>query len=83
VPSHQFLWSLLPSYSLHLHNLTPSGFLHMAAFVTLCEAFIEIEPHSKLWSYFFWARLQQGSDVGAVAMGSVDIMVRSGPKVDP
>jgi hypothetical protein len=55
----------------------------MAAFVTLCEAFIEMEPHSNLWSYFFWARLRQGSDVGAVAMGSVDIMVRSGPKVDP
>jgi hypothetical protein len=58
--------------------LTPSGILHMAAFVTLCEAFIGIEPHFNLWSYFFWALLQQGPDVGVAALGSVDIFSTSG-----
>jgi hypothetical protein len=29
----------------------------MVAFVSLCEAYIAIEPHLNLWSYFFWARL--------------------------
>jgi hypothetical protein len=29
----------------------------MAAFVTLCEAYMEIEPHFNLWNYFFRARL--------------------------
>jgi hypothetical protein len=38
VPSHQFLYSLLQFYGPVLHHLTPSGNLHMAAFVTLCEA---------------------------------------------
>jgi hypothetical protein len=35
VPSHQFLCSLLRSYDLEPHHLTPSRILHMAAFVTL------------------------------------------------
>jgi hypothetical protein len=38
VPSHQFLYSLLQFYGPVLHHLTPSGNLHMSAFVTLCEA---------------------------------------------
>jgi hypothetical protein len=29
----------------------------MAAFVTLCEAYIRIQPHFNLWSYFFRAQL--------------------------
>jgi hypothetical protein len=30
----------------------------MADFVTLCEAYMGIEPHSNLWSNFFRTRLQ-------------------------
>jgi hypothetical protein len=75
VPSHQFLYYLLRSYGLELHYLTPSGILHMTAFVTLCEAYIGIEPHFNMWGYFFQARLRQGSEVEAVALGSVDISV--------
>jgi hypothetical protein len=58
VPSHQFLCSLLEFFGLKLHHLTPSGILHMAAFVTLCEAYMGIEPHLNLWNYFFCTRLQ-------------------------
>jgi hypothetical protein len=58
VPSHQFLRYLLWSYGLELHHLTPSGILHMATFVTMCEAYIGIVPYFNLWSYFFRARLQ-------------------------
>jgi hypothetical protein len=83
VPSHQFLHSLLWSYGLELHYLTPLGILHMVIVVTLCEAYIGIDPHFNLWSYFFRARLQQGSDAGAAALGNVDILVHSGPEVDP
>jgi hypothetical protein len=53
----EFLHSLLQSYDLGLHQLTPSRILHMAAFVTLCEAYVGIEPHINLWSYFFYTRL--------------------------
>jgi hypothetical protein len=51
VSSHQFLHSLLQHYLLLLHNLTPSGILHVAAFVTLCEAYLGIDPHFNLWNY--------------------------------
>jgi hypothetical protein len=38
IPPYRFLHSLLKFYDLELHHLTPSGILHMVAFVTLCEA---------------------------------------------
>jgi hypothetical protein len=57
VPSHRFLHSMLQFYGLEPHHLTPSGILHIAAFVTLCEAFMQIGPNFDLWNYFFHARL--------------------------
>jgi hypothetical protein len=39
---------LLLHYGLKLHHLTPSGVLHIAAFVTLCEAFLGLLPHFML-----------------------------------
>jgi hypothetical protein len=53
MPPHRFLYSLLQLYGLEVHQLTPSGILHIAAFVTLCEAYMGIEPHFNLWNYFF------------------------------
>jgi hypothetical protein len=50
----------------------------MAAFMTLCEAYIGIEPPLDLLSHFSWARLRKGSDAGPVSLGSVDISVHSG-----
>jgi hypothetical protein len=52
-PLHRFLRSLLQHYGLHLHNLTPSGVLHIAAFVNLCEAYQGINPDFDMWNYFF------------------------------
>jgi hypothetical protein len=49
----------------------------------VCEAYMGIESHFNLWNYFFHTRLQQGSGAEAVALGSVDIFVRSRRKVDP
>jgi hypothetical protein len=83
VPSDWFIYSLLQFYDMELHHLTPSGILHMAAFVTLCEAYMGIEPHFDLWNYFFHAWLQQSSDTEVAVLGSVDIFLRSGPGVDP
>jgi hypothetical protein len=55
----------------------PSRTLHIAAFVTLCEAYMGIEPH------FFCAQLSMGSGAEAAVLDSVDICVRSGHGVDP
>jgi CxxC motif-containing protein (DUF1111 family) len=58
VPSHRFLHSRLQFYGLELHHLTPSRIFHIAAFVTMCEAYMGIELHCNLWNYFFRAQLQ-------------------------
>jgi hypothetical protein len=80
--SHQFLRSLLWSYGLELHHLTPLGILHMAAFMTMCEAYIGIEPPLNLWSHFFRAQLRPKLGTGATSLGSVDILVHTGPGSD-
>jgi hypothetical protein len=77
--SHQFLCSLLWSYGLEMHHLTPSGILHVAAFVTLCEAYIGIEPPFNLWSHFFRAQLRHYMGAGVASLGSVDILVCYSP----
>jgi hypothetical protein len=56
---HQFLGLLLRYYDLELHHLTPLGVLHIAAFVTLCEVYLGINPDLDMWKYFFHARHPQ------------------------
>jgi hypothetical protein len=53
MPPHRFLPLLLRHYDLELHHLTPSGVLHIVSFVTLCEAYLGINPKLDLWKYFF------------------------------
>jgi hypothetical protein len=65
------------------HHLTPSGILHIAAFVTLCEAYMGIEPHFDLRNYFFHAQIRLGSDTEVVVWSSVDIFVRFGSGIYP
>jgi hypothetical protein len=55
----------------------------MVVFVTLCEAYMGIVPHFKLWNYFFCAWLRQGLGVEAIVLGDVEIFIRSGHEVDP
>jgi hypothetical protein len=52
-PLHRFLHSLLRYYGLELHHLTSLGVLHIAAFMTLCEAYLRIDPELDLWKYVF------------------------------
>jgi hypothetical protein len=56
MPPHWFLCSLLQYHGLELHHITPSGVLHIVAFVTLCEAYLGIDPELDLWKYFFRVR---------------------------
>jgi hypothetical protein len=72
---HGFLRSLLQLYGLELHHLTPLGIRHIAAFVTLCEAYMGIEPHFNLWNYLFRVRLWPDSNMEAAVWGCVEIYV--------
>jgi hypothetical protein len=65
---HTDFFSLLQFFGLELYHLIPMGMLHMVAFVTLCEAYMGIEPYFSLWNYFFHTQLQQ-------SLGNVDIFV--------
>jgi hypothetical protein len=61
LPAHEFLCGLLFVYDVQLHQLTPNSLLHIACFITLCEAFLGIDPHWILWKYLFCLRLIGGA----------------------
>jgi hypothetical protein len=83
MPSHRFLRSLLRYYNLELHHLTPSGVLHIAAFVTLCEAYLGIDPELDLWKYFFHVQHPQDPEADLMISEGMIIHVKAGHKVDP
>jgi hypothetical protein len=82
-PSHQFLRSLLQYYGLVLHNLIPSGGLHIATFMTLCETYLRVGPELDLWNYFFCVQCLQDLDVQLMVSGGAAIHVKSIHGVDP
>ena len=47
-PAHWFLHGLLNEWGLELQHLNPMGVLHIAGFVTVCKAFLGMEPHAIL-----------------------------------
>ena len=62
--------------------MTPTGILQIAAFVTLCEAYMGIEPHFDLWNYFFRVRRPKNNAPLATSEGAV-IYVKTGGNVTP
>ncbi|KAK1692073.1 hypothetical protein QYE76_008770 [Lolium multiflorum] len=78
-PIHPFLRGLLFIYGLQLHHLTPNSILHISIFITLCEAFLGVQPNWALWKRIFFCR-RNGSPNVAYNIGGVVISVR--PTVD-
>ena len=60
LPLHPFVRGLLFFYGLELHHLHPNSVLHIACFITLCEAFLGTAPHFSLWCYLFRPQLSGG-----------------------
>jgi hypothetical protein len=76
LPAHKFLCGLMFVYGVQLHQITPNSLLHIACFITLCEAFLGIEPHWVLWKYLF--RLCPSGSKGEIPeLGRAIISVRS------
>jgi hypothetical protein len=67
---------LLFVYDVQLYQLTPNSLLHIACFITLCEAFLGIEPHWVLWKYLFLLR-PSGSKGKIPELGGAIVSVRS------
>ncbi|XP_051206122.2 uncharacterized protein [Lolium perenne] len=74
-PIHPFLRGLLFIYGLQLHHLTPNSILHISIFITLCEAFLGVQPNWALWKRIFFCR-RNGSPNVAYNIGGVVISVR-------
>ena len=59
---HWFLRGLLNEWGLELQHLNPTRVLHVAGFVTICEAFLEMEPHVDFFRRIFTGRaLSEGN----------------------
>ena len=52
-PLHPFVWGLMFYYGLDFHDLAPNSFLHISAFIVVCEALLRIPPHFGLWLKVF------------------------------
>ena len=55
-PTHWFLRGLLNEWGLELQHLNLTRVLHVAAFVTVCEAFLGMEPHVDFFRRIFIGR---------------------------
>jgi hypothetical protein len=83
VPPHLFLCLLLWYYGLELHHQTQFGVLHIAVFVTLCEAYLGVDPDLDLCKYFFRVRWPQDPKAELMISGCAVIHVKSRHGVDP
>ncbi|KAK1606307.1 hypothetical protein QYE76_029980 [Lolium multiflorum] len=61
LPAHEFLRSLLFFYGIQLWQLTPNSILHLSIFVTVCEAFLGIDPRG-LWRKIFYVKRHNDSN---------------------
>ena len=55
-PAHAFLMGLFEEWKIELQHLNPIGLLHIANFVTVCEAFLGIDKHVDLFREMFIGR---------------------------
>jgi hypothetical protein len=76
LPAHEFLCVLLFVYGVQLHQLTANSLLHIACFITLCEAFLGVKPHWVLWKYLFCLR-PSGSKDENLELGGAIVSMRS------
>ena len=60
-PAHWFLRGLFNEWGLELQHLNPTRVLHITGFVTMCEAFLGMDPHVDLfWRLFSGRALSKG-----------------------
>jgi hypothetical protein len=55
VPPSRFMRALPHYYGVELHHLTPNSISQTAIFAAVCEGYLGIEPHRKLWLHLFKA----------------------------
>ena len=69
-PTYWFLCGLLNEWGLELQHLNPTRVLHIAGFITVCEAFLGMEPHADFFQRLFSGRtLSVGNPPEAAPVG--------------
>ena len=58
-------------YGLYFHHLALDSFLHVSAFIIVCEAFLRIPPHFGLWLKTFNVKPKVVNGKQAVCSGAV------------
>jgi hypothetical protein len=53
MPPSRFMRAILHYYRVELHHFAPNLILQAAVFVTVCEGYLGIKPHWKLWLHLF------------------------------
>ena len=67
--THWILRGLLDEWDLELQHLNPTGVLHIAGFITVCEAFLGMKPHVDFFQRIFTERaLSEGKLLGTTPM---------------
>jgi hypothetical protein len=56
LPISPFFHGILDFYNLNLTHLNPNSILQISIFVHLCEAYLGILPHFRLWKYLYHCR---------------------------
>jgi hypothetical protein len=81
LPISPFFRGLLNFYDLNLTHLNPNSILQVAIFVHLCEAFLGILPHFKLWRYLYhcWLGMAGGQHQ---LVGGASLELHRGRKVE-
>jgi hypothetical protein len=72
VPTDDFFRGLLYFYRIELVPLVPNTITIISSFIHLCEAYLGIPPHFRLWRHFLELKKTGKSDV----VGSVGFMLR-------
>ncbi|KAM0840479.1 hypothetical protein ACQ4PT_059654 [Festuca glaucescens] len=75
LPAHEFLRCFLFSYGIQLWQLTPNSILRLAIFITVCEAYLGIDPHWGLWRKIFFVKRHSGGE-GPHVVGGLGFVVR-------
>jgi hypothetical protein len=83
VPPSRFMRAIPHYYGVELHHLNPNSISQAAIFAVVCEGYLGIEPHWKLWLHLFKAEhfAKKAGEKGvrwAVHAGSYTIQVRAG-----
>ena len=66
-PMHWFLRGLLNEWGLELQHLNSTWVLHITGFVTVCEAFLGMEPHVDFLRRLFSRRALTAGNLAEIA----------------